>query len=78
MAGGTDLTIESSETLTAETFRDRLAAFREQIVTIPGAVTGDVGSFLVVGDWNDFTALTRQQQDEYRRYIMFGVERGLI
>jgi hypothetical protein len=76
---GTPLNIEPSETLTEETFRDRLAAFREQIVTIPGAVTGDVGSFLVVGNWKvDFAALTRQQQDEYRRHITYGVERGLI
>ncbi|WP_433673873.1 hypothetical protein [Microbacterium gorillae] len=76
---GTPLTIEPSETLTEGTFRDRLASLREQIVTIPGAVTGDVGSFLVVGDWKlDFAALTRQQQDEYRRYIIYGVEHGLI
>lgn len=76
---GTPMDIEPSETLTEGSFRDRLAAFREQIVTIPGAVTGDVGSFLVVGDWKlDFAALTRQQQDEYRRYIVYGVEHGLI
>jgi len=76
---GVPMQVEPSETLTEDTFRDRLAAFREQIVTIPGAVTGDVGSFLVVGDWKlDFAALTRQQQDEYRRYIMYGVEHGLI
>lgn len=76
---GVSIDVEPSDTLTEGTFRDRLAAFREQIVTIPGAVTGDVGSFLVVGDWKvDFGALTRQQQDEYRRYIMYGVERGLI
>lgn len=76
---GTPLTIEPSETLTEGTFRDRLASLREQIVTIPGAVTGDVGSFLVVGGWKlDFAALTRQQQDEYRRYIIYGVEHGLI
>lgn len=76
---GHPIEVESSETLTEGTFRDRLAAFREQIVTIPGAVTGDVRSFLVVGDWRvDFSALTRQQQDEYRRHIVYGVEHGLI
>jgi hypothetical protein len=65
--------------LSENTIRDRLASFREQIVTIPGAVTGDVGSFLVVEDWKlDFAALTRQQQDHNRRYITSGVERGLI
>ncbi len=76
---GHELEFPPSDTLNEFVFRDRLAAFREQIVGIPGAVTGDVGSFLVVGDWRlDFAALTRHQQDEYRRYIIYGVEHGLI
>lgn len=77
---GARLDFSPSSSLTEENFRERLAQFRAQIVEqLPGAVGGDVGSFLTVGEHRvEYAALTKTQQDEYRRYIMFGLEHGLV
>jgi len=76
---GAPLQFMPSSALTIENWRERMVAFRSQILEhLPDAVRGDLGAFLLVPDIRfDFTALTASQQEEYRRYIAFAVAHGL-
>ena len=77
---GAKLVIHPSSSLNEENFVERFEAFRQQIVDeLPDAVDGDVGAFMVVGRHRlDTSALTKSQWDEYRRYVLFGLEHGLV
>lgn len=76
---GVPLAITPAIELTEQTFEARFNDFRAQIARIPSAVHGDVSGFHRRGAWRlDFSALTAQQQQEYRDYIAFGIERGFI
>jgi len=76
---GAQLAISPSSALTEQNWRDRMAAFRAEIVEhLPDAVAGDIGAFLIVPGFRlDLTAMTKTQQAEYRRYVMFALAHGL-
>lgn len=76
---GADVALLGASELTVANFRSNFARLREEVAQIPGAVRGDVGSFLSVGSWViDYSSLTDEQQGAYKAYVRFGVDRGLV
>lgn len=77
---GEQLRFTPSAHLAVESFHERFAALRREIVDkLPGAVTGDVPAFVDIPRFAlDLSRLTAAQADEYRRYVMFALAHGLI
>jgi hypothetical protein len=59
--------------LTVETFRSALASFRDQMIYEAGAMTLHDGATAY-----DYSKLTERQTSDYKEYIKFGADHGLI